>query len=96
MVAPGWQGVWLLAGALTAFNPQFIFIRASVSNDNLINMLAALMAWQMLVMLRDGFERRRSLVLALLIALAALTKLSGLVVGAVVGAGGTVALVARA
>ncbi len=84
-VAPGQPGIWLLAGALTAFNPQFLFISASVSNDNLVNMLAALMAWQMLAMLRDGFRRRRSLSLALLIALAALTKLSGLVVGAVLG-----------
>ncbi len=82
---PGRRSLWLLAGALTAFNPQFLFISASVSNDNLINMLAALIIWQTLLMLRDGFERRRSLILALLIALAALTKLSGLVVGAVSG-----------
>ena len=85
---PGRAGFALLAGALTAFNPQFLFISASVSNDNLINMLAALITWQMLLMLRDGFQRRRSLLLALLIALAALTKLSGLVVGAVVGLAG--------
>ena len=84
VVAPDRRGVWLLAGALTAFNPQFLFISASVSNDNLVNMLAALLAWQMLVMLRDGFQGRRGLLLALLIALAALTKLSGLVVGLVV------------
>ena len=84
-LAPGRRGVWLLAGALTAFNPQFLFISASVSNDNLVNMLAALLAWQMLLMLRDGFRTRRSLLLALFIALAALTKLSGLVVGAIVG-----------
>ena len=85
IACPGRRSVWLLAGALTAFNPQFLFISASVSNDNLINMLAALMCWGMLVMLRDGFESRRSLVLALLVALAALTKLSGLAVAAVVG-----------
>ena len=85
---PGRAGFALLAGALTAFNPQFLFISASVSNDNLINMLAALITWQMLLMLRDGFQRRRSLLLALLIALAALTKLSGLVVGAVAGLAG--------
>ena len=39
----------------------------------------------MLLLLRDGFNTRRSLLLALLIALAALTKLSGLTVAAVVG-----------
>ena len=82
---PGRPGVALLTGSLTAFNPQFLFISASVSNDALINLLAALLCWGMLLMLRDGFERRRSLLLALLIALAALTKLSGLTVAAVVG-----------
>ena len=78
---PARPGFALLATALTAFNPQFLFISASVSNDTLVNMLAALIAWNMLLMLRDGFRTRRSLILALLIALAALTKLSGLVPG---------------
>lgn len=82
---PGRAGVALLAASLTAFNPQFLFISASVSNDALINLLAALLAWRMLLMLRDGFNTRRSLLLALLIALAALTKLSGLTVAAAVG-----------
>ena len=82
---PGQAGAALLAASLTAFNPQFLFISASVSNDALINLLAALLAWRMLIMLRDGFETRRSLLLALLIALAALTKLSGLTVAVVVG-----------
>lgn len=83
VLLPGEAGFALLAGALTAFNPQFLFISASVSNDTLVNMLAALIAWRMLVMLRDGFEARRSFILALLIALASLAKLSGLVLGAV-------------
>lgn len=85
VAVPGRRGLALLAGALTAFNPQFLFISASVSNDTLINMLGALITWQMLVMLREGFRTRRSLLLGLLIALAALSKLSGLVVGAAVG-----------
>ena len=95
LACPGRRSVWLLAGALTAFNPQFLFISASVSNDNLINMLAALMCWGMLAMLRHGFETRRSLLLALLIALAALTKLSGLAVAAVVGVAALYCLVQR-
>ena len=85
VLMPGEAGVAVLAGALVAFNPQFLFISASASNDSLVNMLAALIAWRTLVMLRDGFEARRSLLLALLIALASLAKLSGLVVGAAVG-----------
>lgn len=84
-VLPGQTGVALLAASLTAFNPQFLFISASVSNDALINLLAALLGWRMLLLLRDGFDTRRSLLLALLIALAALTKLSGLTVAAAVG-----------
>ncbi len=84
VVMPGEAGIALLAGALTAFNPQFLFISASVSNDTLVNMLAALICWRLLLMLRDGFDTRASLIMALLIALASLTKLSGLVLGAVV------------
>ena len=83
-VLPGKRGLALLAASLTAFNPQFLFISASVSNDNLVNMLTALMTWQMLLMLRDGFQKRRSLLLGMLFALAALTKLNGLVLGLLV------------
>ena len=83
-VLPGRRGLALLAASLTAFNPQFLFISTSVSNDNLVNMLTALITWQMLLMLRDGFQKRRSLLLGLLFALAALTKLNGLVLGLLV------------
>ena len=83
-VMPDSIGFALLATAFTAFNPQFLFISASVSNDTLVNMLAALITWGMLVMLRDGFQKRRSLILALLIALATLSKLSGLALGVAV------------
>lgn len=74
----------LLATSLTAFNPQFLFVATSVSNDILATMLASLIIWQLLLMLRDGFQTRRSLLLALLLALVAMTKLSGLVLGVVV------------
>lgn len=84
-IMPNNIGFAVLATSLTAFNPMFVFTAASVSNDNLVTMLAALIAWGMLVMLRDGFYARSSLVLALLIALASLAKLSGLVTGFVVG-----------
>ena len=83
-VMPGHEDFAALACALTAFNPQFIFINASVSNDGLVIMLSALITWQTLVMLREGFQTRRSLVLAILIALASLAKLSGLVFAALV------------
>ncbi len=79
----------LLATSLTAFNPMFLFIGASVSNDNLVSMFTALIAWQMLLMLRDGFQTRRSLLIAVLVALASLSKLSGLVAGFVVALAGS-------
>ena len=78
-VMPKRVGFAALATALTAFNPQFLFISVSVSNDSLAAMLASLIIWQTLVMLREGFRARRSLLLALLAALTALAKLNGLV-----------------
>ena len=69
----------VLATSFTAFNPQFLFIGSSVSNDNLVTMLATLITWQMLIMLRDGFQTRRSLIIAVLVTLATLAKLNGLV-----------------
>ena len=77
-LAPAREGVALLAAALTAFNPQFLFISASVNNDNLITALGSLLIWQMLRLLRHGFQPRRNWALAILQALACLTKLTGL------------------
>ena len=87
-ILPNSKPFALLATALTAFNPMFLFIGSSVSNDNLVSMLTALIAWQMLLMLRDGFQTRRSLLIAVLVALASLSKLSGLVAGFVVALAG--------
>ena len=78
-VMPKRVGFAALATALTAFNPQFLFISVSVSNDSLAAMLASLIIWQTLVMLREGFRARRSLLLAILTVLTALAKLNGLV-----------------
>ena len=75
----------LLAAGLVAFNPQFLFISASVNNDNLVTLLVSLIIWQTLVMLRQGLTSRRSLALALLLALASLSKLSGLLLYAPAG-----------
>jgi 4-amino-4-deoxy-L-arabinose transferase-like glycosyltransferase len=87
-ILPDRLGFAVLATSFTAFNPQFLFIGASVSNDNLVTMLATLITWQMLIMLRDGFQTRRSLILAVLITFATLTKLNGLVLVLVVALAG--------
>lgn len=85
LIVPDRPAIALLAAVLTAFNPQFIFISASVNNDNLVTALNSVVIWQMLVMLRDGFDTRRSLLIGVLAALAALSKLSGLVLLPVIG-----------
>lgn len=87
-VLPDHPGFALLAGALTAFNPMFLFISTSVSNDVLVTMFASLSCWLALLTLRHGFEARRSLVLGIFIALAILSKLSGLTLAPVVGLAG--------
>lgn len=93
VLLPGCQAAALLAAGLTAFNPQFLFISASVNNDTLVTALNSVVIWRMLVLLRDGFRVRDSLLLAVLIALATLSKLSGLVLVPVVAlAGGYVAV----
>ncbi len=70
----------VLAASLTAFNPMFLFITGSVNNDNLVTALNSLIIWQMIVLIhRSKFSMRHSLLIAMLVALASLSKLSGLV-----------------
>jgi spore maturation protein SpmB len=80
----------LLAAGVTAFNPMFLFIAASVNNDNLVTFLNSVIVWQMLATLQAGFEWRRSLFIALLFALASLSKLSGLVLAPFIATAGLV------
>ncbi|MGF1505316.1 MAG: DUF2142 domain-containing protein [Anaerolineae bacterium] len=74
-----------LAAALVAFNPMFVFIAASVNNDNLTIFLAT---WLMVTLLRtltDGLTFRRQVVVAVLFALIALSKVSGLTFAPLIG-----------
>jgi len=87
-VLPDHPGFALLAGALTAFNPMFLFISTSISNDVLVTMFASLSCWLALLTLRYGFDARRSLVLGILLALAILSKLSGLTLAPVLALAG--------
>jgi hypothetical protein len=67
-----------LAAALTALNPQFLFVSAGVNNDNLI---VPLCVWSLYLMLRAihrGLTPATSALTGLLIGLAALTKMAGL------------------
>ncbi len=85
---PGRPGFAVLATALTAFNPMFLFISVSVSNDVLVTTFASLACWLALLTLRLGFDSRRSVILGILIGLAALSKLSGLALAPVVALAG--------
>jgi len=93
-VAPGWLAAAPLAGALVAFNPQFLFISAAVSNDNLVTALCAAGLWLCVSLV--GASRlpstRRLALLGLLVGLAALSKLSGLLLAGL--ALGTLLLIA--
>lgn len=77
----------LVAAGVTAFNPMFLFIAASINNDNLVTALNSVVLLLFVRTLRNGFDTRRSVLLAVLLALATLSKLSGLVLVPVIVAG---------
>jgi 4-amino-4-deoxy-L-arabinose transferase-like glycosyltransferase len=73
---------WLAFGAtaFVAFLPEFTFLSGMVNNDNLVVMLSSLSVLQILRMQYHLWSKREAIILGLLLGLAALTKLSGLVV----------------
>ncbi|MFW5690938.1 MAG: DUF2142 domain-containing protein [Chloroflexota bacterium] len=74
----GQRRVALVAAALVAFNPQFVFIHASVSNDTLVIALTTLTLALTLAMMRWRLTTGGIIGLALLVALASIAKASGL------------------
>ncbi len=70
--------VALLAAALTGLNPQFIFVSAGVNNDNLVVPLCTWALYLILRFVHRGLAPATSVIAGLLIGLAALTKLTGL------------------
>lgn len=77
-VWPDDEPVALLAAALVAFNPQFLFISGSVNNDTLAALLGAGTLLLTVRIANTGLTRWRSAGLAACVALLTLTKLSGL------------------
>lgn len=74
------------AAAINAFIPQFIFISAAVSNDNLIILLASFTVWQLVRLLQRPATAAQLVLLGVTLGLAALSKLSGLgLIGLAVG-----------
>lgn len=86
LVYPADERVALLAAALTAFNPMFVFISASVNNDNLAAPLAAGTLVALLTALQRGPSVRDGVALGVLLGMGALTKLSVLVLVPLVAA----------
>jgi len=85
-VFPNHPTIGLLAGALVAFNPQFLFISGSVNNDNLLTMVATVSWWQVLRAIAQPEQRRQWAYVGVLIGVGLLTKVNGgLVIGLVAG-----------
>lgn len=78
-IFPEWPTIGLLAGALTAFNPQFLFISGAINNDNLLALACTGVIWQMMRTLRRMEAWRNWLQLGLWLTVGALAKISGLV-----------------
>ncbi len=78
-IAPHRPTVAFVAAALTGFNPMFVFVSASVNNDALAMALNAIIVLLMLRTLRDGFNLRYTLIIAFLLGLTSITKLTSLV-----------------
>ena len=68
----------LAALAFNAFIPMFIFISASVNNDNLVILLSSVTLLMLVRIIQRGASRRFLVLLGVVIGLACLTKLSAL------------------
>ncbi len=77
LIWPSRPEIALLAAALTAFLPQFLFLHSAITNDALIIFLASLALWQIIKIWLDGGSNGRFLLLGVTIGLAILTKNAG-------------------
>jgi 4-amino-4-deoxy-L-arabinose transferase-like glycosyltransferase len=75
---PNYPTLAVGAMAINAFVPMFIFISASVNNDNLVIFLSALSLWLLARVLKQGAGLLRLSGLGAVIGLACLSKLSAL------------------
>jgi len=83
MLFSGRTAVAALAAGLTAFNPMFVHIMASVNNDTLATALVSCALLLGARQLSTPPTLQRSLLLGVVLGCAALTKVSGLVVAAI-------------
>ena len=83
-VLRGRRAVALGAAVITAFNPQFVFTSAAVNNDGLLTALCSLALLLSVYLVTRGPSLRRYVGLGVVVGLAALTKLTGVGLLAVV------------
>ncbi len=79
-VLPDKQEVALLAVLIVMLNPQFLYISGVVSNDNAVTAFATLSLAMLVSIMRRRPTARRVLALAVVMALAALSKASGMTI----------------
>jgi hypothetical protein len=76
------QPVWNLSvAAIVAFTPQFLFISSMASNDSAAAALSTAALWAIVCTVNRGTTFRRSFAIGILVGLAALTKISCLLLG---------------
>ncbi|HEY4723577.1 MAG TPA: glycosyltransferase family 39 protein, partial [Anaerolineae bacterium] len=68
--------VGLMAAAVVAFTPQFVFISGAASNDPAAVAMCALSLWAVVRVMHHGFTWRRAVALGIGLSLAALSKAS--------------------
>jgi 4-amino-4-deoxy-L-arabinose transferase-like glycosyltransferase len=71
----------LMALAVMAFHPQFVYISSVINNDNLLYLLFTLTLWLLFCTVQDGLLWRRSAALGVVLGAALLTKTNGLFLG---------------
>ncbi len=77
-IFPEWKPLALGAAALNAFNPQFLFIGARISNDTAVTAFSALVLLGTVRLLKRGVTRGRLIWLGVTLGLALLSKISAL------------------
>jgi hypothetical protein len=78
MAFPGERVLALAAASLVAFNPKFVYLSGAITNDSLLAAACTAGVYLLLRTVRDGASWQRLWLLGVVLALTALTKLSGL------------------
>jgi hypothetical protein len=77
-IFPDWKPLALGAAALNAFNPQFLFIGARISNDTAVMAFSALVLLGTVRLVKQGATRGRLVWLGVTLGLALLSKINAL------------------